>query len=174
MVNGIWELPFGRGRRLLVDGWRAKLAGGWQISGIATFMAGAPVNFNTNNHRDLAVATGVPAHLRLGPYYDEQLRRWVWFNEAAFDVRPTGARRSVPANLSDVRRHGVKTVDVRMARNFAVSERVRLQFIAEAFNVQNRVQFGAPETNVNSVNFGTTASQANLPRQLQFALKITF
>ncbi len=56
-----------------------------------------------------------------------------------------------------------------------LTERLRLQFRAEAFNAFNRVRFGSPNTNVNGgANFGRVTTQANDPRQLQFGLKLLF
>jgi hypothetical protein len=57
---------------------------------------------------------------------------------------------------------------------FNIHESLRLQFRLEAFNVLNRVQFGFPNTTVGSSNFGFITSQANLPRNVQAALKLYF
>jgi hypothetical protein len=45
-VNGIYQLPFGRGKRFLDfgNGWD-KLFGGWEISGLANWQSGAPITF---------------------------------------------------------------------------------------------------------------------------------
>ena len=56
-------------------------------------------------------------------------------------------------------------------------EFLKLDFRGEAFNVFNRVQFGAlgnnlNSLNLNSLNFGQITGQANSPRTMQVALKI--
>jgi hypothetical protein len=61
---------------------------------------------------------------------------------------------------------------VSLAKTFNITERFRLDFRAEAFNVFNRVVFGSPQTNLNNATFGTITSQNNTPRQLQGALKL--
>ena len=43
---------------------------------------------------------------------------------------------------------------------------------AEAFNVFNRVVFGAPQLSLNSNTFGVISSQSNSPRQMQGGLKL--
>lgn len=58
-----------------------------------------------------------------------------------------------------------------MFKQFNITERIRSQFRAEFFNALNRVQFGSPNTTVNSNAFGVITSQANAPRQIQFGLK---
>lgn len=46
-VSGIYELPFGRGRRLLnsSNGVVSRIVGGWQLGGVYTFQSGAPINW---------------------------------------------------------------------------------------------------------------------------------
>lgn len=185
VLNGIYELPFGRRKIFFNDGWGSRILGGWQISGIATFMSGRPVHFGDD--RNNAVLIWPTAALSDGPYYDKKLGRWMWFNRDAFRTRRTtpvpnttvpeekvAELKNIPRNLPNVRSAGINTVDLRLTRNFPVSERVRMQFIAESFNLANRVQYGAPVTDIRNVNFGTTGTQANLPRSFQFALRLQF
>jgi len=49
-----------------------------------------------------------------------------------------------------------------------------VQFRAEAFNAFNRVQFGNPNTNINSTAFGVISSQQNMPRNIQLGLRLLF
>lgn len=51
-------------------------------------------------------------------------------------------------------------------------EKLTLQFRAEAFNAFNRVQFAAPNQVLSSGQFGVISSQANTPREIQFAFKL--
>jgi hypothetical protein len=64
--------------------------------------------------------------------------------------------------------------DLSAIKDFNIHESLRLQFRLEAFNVLNRVQFGLPNTIVGSSTFGFITSQANLPRNVQAALKLYF
>jgi hypothetical protein len=59
-----------------------------------------------------------------------------------------------------------------LAKIFRVTERMRVDFRAEAFNVSNRVVFGGPQTSLNSSTFGAISSQANSPRQMQGGFKV--
>jgi len=52
--------------------------------------------------------------------------------------------------------------------------RIEDQFRLEAFNLINRVQFGLPNTTVGAATFGYITTQANLPRNVQAALKLYF
>ena len=62
--------------------------------------------------------------------------------------------------------------NVSLGKSFGLTERLRLDFRAEAFNLLNRVVFSNPNTNLNSSSFGLVTGQANAPRQMQFALKL--
>jgi hypothetical protein len=62
--------------------------------------------------------------------------------------------------------------DLSAIKDFPIHESVSLQFRLEAFNVLNKVQFGFPNTTVGSSTFGYITSQANLPRNVQAALKL--
>jgi hypothetical protein len=67
--------------------------------------------------------------------------------------------------------------NVSAVRSFPVSESMRFEFRAEAFNLLNRVRFGMGSTSLQSQNFGRLTSSADLlntPRQLQLALKFYF
>jgi hypothetical protein len=61
---------------------------------------------------------------------------------------------------------------VSLGKSFLFTERMHLDFRAEAFNLLNRVVFGNPTNNINSTTFGVISSQANSPRQMQLALKL--
>ena len=60
-----------------------------------------------------------------------------------------------------------------LVRTFALTDRTRLQFRAEAFNVTNQVNLGLPVGDLNSANFGRILA-AGPARLIQFGLKLTF
>jgi hypothetical protein len=62
--------------------------------------------------------------------------------------------------------------DVSLGKAFHLTESKHLDFRLEAFNLLNRTVFGSPDSNLNSKTFGVVNSQANLPRQMQMALKL--
>ena len=62
-------------------------------------------------------------------------------------------------------------------KKFAISAdgRVNLQFRSEFYNLFNRVQFGYPNTQFDATSGAAqVTSQYNLPRVMQFALRISF
>ncbi len=62
-VNGIWELPFGKGRFLgrNAGGLLDRLIGGWQVGGIMQIASGSPINVTGVNAFNLQTADGVNA-----------------------------------------------------------------------------------------------------------------
>ena len=68
----------------------------------------------------------------------------------------------------------LEDLDVSISRNFTITERIRLQFRAEAFNLTNTVAFGLPNANVSGGSPGVITSLAADPRIMQFALRLSF
>jgi hypothetical protein len=174
----VYPLPLGKGRRF-GKGWNRatnSLLGGWQINGITTFAKGLPLVITTQNTSGAGNAAlrpnnnghsaklDTPVESRLNRYFDTS----VFSQPAPFTFGNTGRV------LPDVRVPGTKNFDFSLFKNFPVVERVSLQLRAEAFNLLNSPQFGRANSNLNNAQFGVISSQANSPRQMQFALKLLF
>ncbi|HEY6400267.1 MAG TPA: TonB-dependent receptor, partial [Blastocatellia bacterium] len=52
-LYGIWELPFGRGKRFASEGVVSKLVGGFQVGGVLSSTSGTPINIVQNNPGNL-------------------------------------------------------------------------------------------------------------------------
>jgi hypothetical protein len=65
------------------------------------------------------------------------------------------------------------SVDMAVAKNFAITERWRVQFRSEFFNLFNRANFNDPNSNVSAGTYGRITSAMD-PRILQFGLKVSF
>jgi hypothetical protein len=61
-----------------------------------------------------------------------------------------------------------------LSKRAAIGERLTLEFRAEAFNLLNWVNFGAPDANVGDPGFGIISSTTTSPRIVQLALKLYF
>jgi len=67
--------------------------------------------------------------------------------------------------------------DLAASKNFQFghNEKNSIEFRASAFNVGNRHLLGGLNTAINNSNFGTFSNpQSNLPRNLQFSLRVSF
>ncbi len=97
-----------------------------------------------------------------------------YFNTAAFTAPAPYTYGNVGRLIPSLRGPGVVNLDISLDKEFAIYERMRLQFRAEAFNAMNHPQFGLPGTVIGSSTAGVISQQVNLPRDIQFALKLVF
>ena len=96
-----------------------------------------------------------------------------WFDTTAFRSVTTARFGTTGRNI--LRGPGVVNVDAGIFRNIPLSERFRLQFRAEAFNLSNTPHFDNPAANVsNATNFGTITSAQQDQRLIRFSLRVEF
>lgn len=175
----VWELPFGKGRKFgssMNRGLDAVL-GGWRLTGIQTIAAGLPINFSYNPATAAQVATNVSPTYRPdyvgGDIYSTEKSPTNYFNRAAFaappSTRPFGTMgRNIGIGP------GLVNFDGGAHKEFAFTERWKLQFRGEFFNLFNKTNFASPNANFSNGNFGTITGLASPARQIQFALKLVF
>jgi hypothetical protein len=95
-----------------------------------------------------------------------------YFNAASFSTPDANAPfGNSPRNA--VRGYNFWQLDMGLTKDFHVTEKAHLQFRAEAFNILNKTNFGDPNTNFSSTNFGVISSTRDA-RQLQMAAKVVF
>jgi hypothetical protein len=183
VVSYVLDLPVGKGKRLLHDvgGVTDKLISGWGINGISTFQSGLPLSFSTASNPLSQFGVGSLRPNVNGPNESvsgsAQSRINEWFNVADFS-QPSTFSLGNEARLDPVLRSaGINNWDFAVFKTIPITERIRLQFRTEFFNIFNRVQFGAPNTACctdNNSQFGVVTAQANNPRLVQFALRLMF
>jgi hypothetical protein len=171
-LSGIYELPFGEGRRFSSSNpVVAKLIGGWQISGIYAVQAGIPVGFGN------IIFTGDPNDLTLSGD-DQSINRWfnidAGFNRVANEQLVSNVR-TAPLRYEQVRTDVINNVDVSIIKNTSIGGKT-LQFRFETLNAFDHPLFAAPNTNPTAAGFGTiaTSTQANYPRRTQVMVKFLF
>ena len=177
MVSYVYELPFGPGKRFLPGGGVAgKIVGGWQINGITTFRSGEPLQISGGNTSALNAGTQRPNWNGQNPTLSGSVtsRLNQYFTTSDFTFNPLYTFGNAPRIMPDLYGPGTDDWGISVFKNTQIRERFNLQFRAEAFNAFNRVQFGNPATNITLSTFGVISTQANLPRDIQFALKLKF
>jgi hypothetical protein len=172
-VNGVWELPFGRGRKHLNDLHPVTngILGGWQFSSIYSFTSGTPLTFavpgatlgNGQNTRpnlsgDLKVSN---------PSAD------LWFNPQALEAPPLYTFGNSGKGIFDG--PGTHLWDTALSKNFYIRETRYVQFRWEMFNALNHVNLNDPVTTINlQGQTGKIFSTRTPARSMQFGLKFTF
>jgi outer membrane receptor protein involved in Fe transport len=171
-ANGMYELPFGRGRRFgtntspLVS----KIIGGWRVGALLTLASGLPANPSISGNPDnVPDNTDRPNRVANGNIDDPTVDRW-W--------DPTAFQRQALYTFGNSGRNvliapGTRTANVVFTKSTQITESQRVEFRAELFNFTNTPNFGVPTTDVANPNFGKIFS-AGPPRQLQFGLKYYF
>jgi hypothetical protein len=178
-VSYSYALPFGRGRAYLDDnGWLSTVLTGWESHGIITVQSGRPFTVallpeidNSGTGRSiLGFGTNDRPNLVGNPELSNPTTGQ-WFNTSAFAFPAPGTFGNAGRNI--LNGPGFQNVNISLMKNTALSERINLQFRAEAFNLFNHPNFNLPDNFLGSPTFGRITS-ARDPRHIQFGLKLLF
>ena len=124
----------------------------------------------TNNNSNLGFAVQRPN--RIGNSNDFANRSVAkYFNTAAFTAVPQFVIGNSSRNPA--RGPGLQEADLMIGKTFRITEAVRLEFRAEAFNVSNTPPLNDPNGTFGSAAFGTITSAGN-PRDFEFVVKVHF
>lgn len=182
--NFVYELPVGKGKRFdssnaVVD----KIISGWRMSGILQARGGLPftvrTGFDTYGNtlgwvqRPNAVV-GCDKTPPGGRHYPDRV-----LNIACYSIPEQGTFGNL--GNSTERGPGLFNLDVALAKTTALTERTRLEFRAESFNLTNRANFGNPWTTLTQGSTfarltGTVGGNGQFggQRQIQLSLKLLF
>ena len=174
-VTMLYELPVGTGKP--VGGSMNRLAdavvGGWQISALLTYQSGIPIPMSAPGN-GFAFAYN-PPNITNGPAVSlDNPAVAQWFNVNAFSKPAPFTIGTAPRRITQLRQDGTHNTDFSVMKKFILREPLDLQVRADFFNLTNTPQFSAPNTSVGSNTFGQVTSQANLPRAIQFGVKLYF
>ena len=159
------------------------LATGWQVSGIVTLQSGPAMTILSGLDNALTGTTDqFPNSVLPTPYASNRgATARTWLNPLAFAQPALGTYGDIsPGSIAGP---AYFTVDMALARIFRLKERMSLEFRAEAFNLENRVNPGDPtntaafvggvDVTLTSANFGKIVESLD-PRILQVAMKFVF
>jgi hypothetical protein len=176
----VYDLPFGKGKRLVTSGVGAAVLGGWRISSFLTLMSGLPLFF-TDSATSLQAPGNTQTPNLTAPV---QILHGVgigspWFTASSF-AAPGGA------TFGNVGRNylsgpGFFNLDAALSKSIRFTERCSLDLRLEAFGATNTPQFffasnggtaaGLTRSNTSSFGHVTNASGG---RQLQLGAKLNF
>jgi hypothetical protein len=195
--TALYELPFGRGKRWGSDwsGLVNNAFGGWQFNNIVSLGTGTPFDITIDGVRPDILGPVSLGSLQLLTNGPAAFRDWISAGPNTFALPPQNASHQFlrPGTLG--RNHfygpGYGTWDTSLFKNFSLTERVKMQFRTEVFNVLNHPQFafGNFPGNVDlggivftqalpqpkNSNFGLINNTREFSeRQIQFAFRFTF
>ena len=179
--SGIYELPFGRGRRYgrEMPGAANAILGGWDISSIVVLRTGNALSASTGGNIANTDRISQVPHLIGDPNLPRGDRSWdgsffrtgdnVWARPAQFTLGSAGVRPLFgPGN---------RRWDFSVYKKHRFSEDgMEVQIRAEFFNFTNHPNMGNPGTRLGSASFGRVLSTWGLdnPREIQFGIKLLF
>jgi hypothetical protein len=177
-ANGIYELPFGKGKPFMNQGGITDVIfGGWKISAIAGLRSGPWLTLGSSQSlgvfvnaqptvsgpvNNKALNGGLGKNGKLGPYFNTQ---------NVTKITAVGVQGN--AGVGNVYGPGSATWDLSGNKTWTFADRYGLTFRGDAFNAFNRVNFTGLSTNVNSSTFGKVTS-ANPARTIQLSMRLTF
>jgi hypothetical protein len=200
-LSGGWDLPFDRawqgGPKALTRGWSLYPIFSWRTG----FPLDVGAGLNTTNTDPGPAGDGAPGLVRADlvlpnvATYDPRSQQTIngssgnfYFNPLAFSnsrllaldqIAQTdaaglnGQYTEGTLGRNAIRGPGFVNMDLALAKHFKFHERLDAEFRLDAFNVFNHVNFGNPNTNIFSVNFGQVSTTQG-PRVLQLALHLRF
>jgi len=164
-----YDLPFGKGRTWLNHGGIVNgILGGWQLASVVGLRSGIPFTVLTSGGITNAGGADRPNRIGNGTLSSGQ-SIYSWFNLSAFVIQPQYTYGNSGRNiLFGPVQHNM---DLSLHKNFAIIERMRIQFRAESFNFTNTPAFDQPNATINMLGAGTITKTIGNPRQIQFGLK---
>lgn len=177
----VYELPFGNGKRWLSNagGFAKRVAGGWQISGMATFQSGRPYSiysgFYTFNNVVQSFANCNGCTPGMSTVQDIDGLKWFLTADqrAKFSSAAMGEFGNTGRNY--FRQPGGWGVDASLLKRTAINERFNLELRADSTNALNHPIFGAPTATLSSATFGRIRDTViSGSRKIQLGAKLTF
>jgi len=175
----VYALPFGKGGRFSTgSSVMNALIGGWNLNGVVSLNSGTP--FDVGSGKDIAQTGnynygngyGYERANLVGRLYPGNKTPAEWINVASFQAPALNTFGNL--GRDSLRSDWNKNVDLSLFRQFPITERFRLEFRFEAFNITNTPIWAVPVSSLEAPNFGAVTHTASTPRQLQLGLKFYF
>ncbi|MBI4908932.1 MAG: carboxypeptidase regulatory-like domain-containing protein [Acidobacteria bacterium] len=170
---GMYELPFGKGRRFAsnVHPVLDQIVGGWQTQAVWQLQSGPALVWGNIIYAGQFTDIALPTDVR---------GTSLWFNTSGFER--ANARqlanniRTFPTRISGVRADGINVVDLSLFKTFRLHEKFRLQLRGEAEGAMNHPNLSPPNVAPTSTLFGTVnATQTGQEeRRIFVGLKLMF
>lgn len=186
----ILDSPIGKGKKFDFGRLGNAVIGGWRFSAIHVYTSGQPIQLTGGavslGGRSAALIKTLDGWVAESPsspnyrattgftsYFAPVCSIAAFCNAAGAVVPQTNTLGNAPRFNNRARRPSNLNENISVQKSFNFTERFRLDFRWEVFNIFNRVVLGPPDTSITSQTFGRIVS-AGSPRQMQFGLKLYF
>jgi hypothetical protein len=151
VMSFVYDIPT---PQALSSGIAGAIFSGWQTNGIISLKSGLPFTVSQGNIINTGNAPVRPDRSSNGALENPTINEW--FNPDAFRIVSCAAS-TIPetchygnSGTGILEGPGFKNIDFSVFKNFGITERVRLQFRAELFNLLNTPQFNVPNRTLNT------------------------
>ncbi|MCB1022213.1 MAG: TonB-dependent receptor [Acidobacteria bacterium] len=188
IMNTVWEAPFFRNS---TNGLLRNTLGGWTLSGVVQFQSGTPLTVQTSD--DFAGIgsgdAGQPWEVSADPYLGKGDRGFsegvanddVYFfrttdssGNPLFTAPAQGTFSSTQHRNQYLHGPGFQNWNLGVFKNFSITERQKVSFRAELFNLPNHPNLGGVDSNPRNSTFGRVTSKNNDRRNIQLSLRYSF
>ncbi|MGH8244961.1 MAG: TonB-dependent receptor domain-containing protein, partial [Gammaproteobacteria bacterium] len=170
ILHAVYELPF----FLNSKGVAGKLFGGWQIGGIWLGFSGGPLGVNSTVNNTFSQGGGQRPNWSGQSPCTANPTPAQWLDTGPFSNPAPYTFGNSPRTFNGCRSDGTSQVDFTLTKNTRFAERWNLQFRTEVFNVSNTPRFAPPNQSFGNAQYGVISAQGNLPRIVQFGLKLIY
>ena len=170
IMNAVYELPFFPSS----PGLAGKVLGGWQVGGIWMAFSGGPLGVSSAVNNTFSQGGGQRPNWSGQTACLSNPTPERWLDSSVFSVPAAYTFGNSPATFNGCRSDITSQVDATLTKNTRFYERLNLQFRAEVFNITNTARFAPPNQSFGNPQFGVVNGQGNLPRIIQFGLKLIF
>jgi hypothetical protein len=190
-LSSVWETPFGKGRTYIREGLGAWLLGNWNLSGVLQMQSGPALNWG--NRFFYGDINQLGSLFKSSETRSKDLLQWfdpsiAWRGSTAppsgfvgFEGRAAAQPgsyhvRMFPTRTDSLREDGIFTIDLKVERVFPIvpDRGIQARFSVDFLNATNHTNFGGPNTDPTSGNFGRVTSQRGFGRVIQFNLRVEF
>jgi outer membrane receptor protein involved in Fe transport len=171
-----YELPFGKGKKFdFKNAFANQALGGWQTNVLLTIQTGLP--FTPTLATSVSNAGGSRPDRAKSGELDEPVRAR-WF-DTSFNTADAAWRTPAQFTYGNAGRNilygpGRVNWDFSVFKSFALTERFKLDYRCEFFNMFNTPQFGLPNSTIGTPAAGIITSLSGANRQIQMALRLGF
>jgi hypothetical protein len=172
-LTGIWDVPVPR-----FAGVAGRLLNGWELASVTTWQSGLPFSLVTGADNSFSsagidradfIGTNLSQARLSGLSHAQMVDRFL--NTSLFVSNAVGTFGNSGRNI--LRGPRSFNTDLGVIKNNNFTDRMKLQFRAEFFNIFNNVNFNGPGSTVGTPGFGKITG-ARDPRILQLMLKVMF
>jgi len=190
--TAIYQMPFGKGRTYVQDGFMSHLIGNWNVSWVYQIQSG-PATGDWGNRFFYGDQNQLASMFNSDASRSKDILQWFdksisWTGTGAppsgftgFEGRSSAQpgsyhERVFPIRLDALRNDGIMNLDLKIERVFPIvpDKGINARFSVDLMNATNHANFSGPNLDPTNTNFGRVTSQRGLARVIQFNLRFDF